>query len=155
LENTSKISGEKRNRLDAIVEILEDNLIPDHGTLIQKLEEKLIYVTQATISRDFRDFEFYKEDGYYKAPVKLREKVLANRLKKHLSECHAQPFFKSAVLTIKTKEGYAQLMAKRIEEFFKEEVIGYITSETLALIVLRSDSDLDKIEKYYKDSLDC
>jgi len=71
-------------------------------------------------------------------------------LKKHLRECQAQLFFQSTVFTIKTREGYAQLMAKRLEEFFKEEVIGYITSETLALIILRRVSDLEKIEEYYR-----
>ena len=138
--------SEKVNRKKLIASIISLQKLHTQDELLQALEEKGVFVTQATLSRDIKELGAVKVPDpkggqYYKIqsiPV-VKSHFMADRVEVSGQLCvvHARP-------------GFASAMASVVDEAGVPGVMGTIAGDDTILIMLSADADTDYIYKTVK-----
>ncbi|MDR1516673.1 MAG: hypothetical protein LBS52_00990 [Dysgonamonadaceae bacterium] len=141
--------NDKQERQDAIGEILRESAVGSQDDLMNILIDKGFELTQATLSRDFREMKIAKTPDtagnyVYRLPAM------------HLPEAKSQkqgmicPFYRNGVLNIefsgqmavvKTPRGYAQGVAQDIDANQIPGVMATIAGNDTLMLVLRENAD--------------
>lgn len=143
----------KRDRQQAIREIITAQIVASHEELRVQLKNSGWDVTQSTLSRDLREMRVARmptpEGPRYVSPESLAETVEADRT---LIEDVLPQFFSSVdgvgeLLVLKTIYGGAQPVAEAIDDAGWKEVVGTVGGENTILIVCRSAAARETLEK--------
>ncbi|HQB28888.1 MAG TPA: arginine repressor [Paludibacter sp.] len=141
----------KRNRLQIITEILRSSVVSNQEELLALLNEKDLYVTQATLSRDLKQLKVSKtplENGTYKYVLPPTTKTVSPQGTLNEESSHGAVLsleFSGNLAVIKTKPGYASAIAWDIDNKGAEEVLGTIAGDDTILIIPRDGVRRDQI----------
>jgi transcriptional regulator of arginine metabolism len=145
----------KNARQKKILELIEQYDIDTQETLITKLAEVGISVTQTTASRDIRELKLVKgttAKGTYKyvAPEAKKENnvpVLNSALTDSVVKIEAA----RNILVVKTFPGMANALAVCIDSLEFSGIVGSVAGDDTILLVIKDDDLAKQIEEKLKD----
>ena len=131
----------KQQRQNAILQLIGSHHIASQEELKQLLAERGVAVTQATLSRDFRELGVVRAPGDDGARYMLPEMV-ADESKPSLEGLLPQLFSRidgvSELLVLHTLPSGAQPVAEALDGQGWPEVIGTLAGENTVLVICRS-----------------
>lgn len=150
----------KDRRLEAIKMIISSKEMGSQEEVLQELKREGFDLTQATLSRDFKQLKVAKAasmNGQY--VYVLPNETMYRRVRKPLpaSEMMRSPGFQSInfsgnLAVIKTRPGYASSIAYNIDNSNIDEILGTIAGDDTIIIVLKEDSDRDAVVQALNDT---
>jgi transcriptional regulator of arginine metabolism len=134
----------KSYRQSLVLELIDREPISSQEQLREKLRERGIDVTQATLSRDIRDLALVKRagDGAYRRaapgetppdPRLSLQRAVANFLRR--IEAVQQ------LVVMRTDPGQAQPLAVALDRSQRGDVVGTIGGDDTILVICRSEAD--------------
>lgn len=134
----------KSYRQSLVLELIDREPVSSQEQLRERLRERGIEVTQATLSRDIRDLGLVKRagDGAYRraapgeAPVDPRlvlRRAVADFLRR------IEPV--QQLVVMRTDPGQAQPLAVALDRAQRADVVGTIGGDDTILVICRSDAD--------------
>lgn len=141
----------KDRRLEAIKMIISSKELGSQDEVLQELKKEGFKLTQATLSRDFKQLKVAKAasmNGQY--VYVLPNETMYKRVHKPLSalEMMQTPGFQSIsfsgnIAVIKTRPGYASSIAYNIDNGDINEILGTIAGDDTIFIVLKEGVERD------------
>lgn len=134
-------SKEYRQRL--IAELVENEFISTQAEIAERLAERGIKVTQATISRDVTELRLVRvpagkgQHRYRSTPLSAQEDVegeLKQRFKLFVRDLDVG----ENVIVIHTDEGHASGIAFVLDKLDRDEIVGTLAGQDTILVVARS-----------------
>lgn len=150
-------SKEYRQRL--IEELVESEFISTQAEIAEKLAERGIKVTQATISRDVNELRLVRipagngQHRYRSTPLAAQEDVLgelAQRFKLFVRDLDRG----ENILVITTDEGHAAGIAYVIDKLDRDEIVGTLAGQNTILVIARSSADAEALLDDFESLLD-
>ena len=137
----------KKERLDAIKEIIVKSRINNQDELLEPLLSRGFDITQATLSRDLKQLKIAKvpdSDGKY-IYVLPKTDSIGNTIQYPSLEAHSQNElggflsiqFSQNLAVIKTSPGFAGSIAYDIDLGHSPEILGTIAGDDTILVVLQ------------------
>lgn len=143
----------KDRRLEAIKLIISSKELGSQEEVLQELKREGYNLTQATLSRDFKQLKVAKAasmNGQY--VYVLPNETMYKRVRKPLSatEMMRTPGFLSInfsdnMAVIKTRPGYASSIAYNIDNSNVPEILGTIAGDDTIFMVLKEGVDRDAV----------
>lgn len=143
--------NEKKNRLDILKQLIASNAAGNQEDILSMLAEKGFVVTQATLSRDLKELKVAKtpdgKGGYhYKLPEIITPDIPEQQLDmRHASVGVFSIEFSGQFGVIKTRPGYANMIATIVESALKHKIMGTIAGDDTLLLLLREHADVESI----------
>ncbi|HZW27131.1 MAG TPA: arginine repressor [Trueperaceae bacterium] len=147
-------SKEYRQRL--IAELVESEFLSTQAQIAEKLAERGIRVTQATVSRDVTELRLVRvpagkgQHRYRVTPLTGQEDVeaeLKQRFKLFVRDLDRG----ENVIAVKTDEGHASGVAYVIDKLERDDIVGTLAGQDTILVVARSaqaaEALLDEFER--------
>jgi transcriptional regulator of arginine metabolism len=139
----------KRERQDAILQIIRRERVGSQEELRGFLRELDIDVTQATLSRDIRDLRLVKVPGadgqsYYTLPEEWEN---TPPLEKLLPTLYISAEATGNLLVIRTMTGGAQAVGLAIDWEEWPEILGTIAGDDTVLLILRDAGHVERIKR--------
>ena len=137
----------RRVREQAILELIDSEAVSNQDEIVERLRQRNIQATQATVSRDVKRLGLVKTPaggggGYrYSAPaVRPRSTQRGRRQLKMMCEQFVTKIEPGgALLVLKTLSGRANAVAVALDECRIEEIVGTIAGDDTILVIARSD----------------
>ncbi len=152
----------KDRRLEAIKMIISSMELGSQEEVLQELKKEGYTLTQATLSRDFKQLKVAKAasmNGQY--VYVLPNETMYRRVRKPMSatEMMQTPGFLSIKFSgnigvIRTRPGYASSIAYNIDNNAVPEILGTIAGDDTIFIVLKEGVDRDAIMQGLNDIVD-
>ncbi len=143
----------KARRKAVIVELVEREAITSQEQLREKLRERGIEATQATLSRDIRELGLVKRaiDGAYRrsaaeVPGAVGEAALRRAVEEYL---RTQETIEQ-LLVLRTDPGQAMSLAIAIDRSRLPEIAGTIGGDDTILVICRSATDATAIAERFR-----
>jgi transcriptional regulator of arginine metabolism len=141
----------KGHRQSLILELVDRDAISSQEQLRERLRERGVETTQATLSRDIRDLGLVKRavDGAYRRPEAL-DKAAGDPdhvLKRAVDEYLRRAEVVQQLLVLKTPTGLAQPLAVAIDSVSLREIAGTIAGDDTILVICRSAADAANLER--------
>lgn len=135
----------KAHRQAAILEIIDRESITSQAQLRERLRERGIDATQATLSRDVRDLGLIKRpvDGAYRqdAPEIDAEPDPEVRLRTAVDDYLRRHEVVEQLVVLRTDAGQAQPLAVAIDRAGVTGIVGTIAGDDTILVICRSAAD--------------
>lgn len=142
--------SEKSNRHQVITRLVSRSEVLSQEELLALLSQEGITTTQATLSRDLKELKISKSrstaKGYCYEFTKEDPRI------EELKSGH--PFagilsteFSDRFLVVKTRPGYASMVASVIDGRLGKNIMGTIAGDDTILIIMRSASDTSKTKR--------
>lgn len=145
--NSSLTMSRKNDRIENLIEIIKNNNVGSQEELLRMLEERGIFVTQATLSRDLKMLKTTKvpldHGAYaYMLPDASTFKLTgAGRRTSEISRHAVNGFisleYSGNIAVLLTRNGYASGIAYDIDMLNAPEIAGTIAGVNTVFIVLR------------------
>jgi transcriptional regulator of arginine metabolism len=141
----------KRFRQGQILKLISSEAITSQDELRRRLAHMKVRVTQATLSRDFRDLKLVKTAAGYKALTAEAASLppLARALREFLLDLRPA----GNLLVLKTPPGGAQPLAAAVDAERFKEIAGTIAGDDTVLVVTPSPSACAAVQKKMEDVL--
>ena len=148
----------KQERQEAIARILGSATVDSQDDLLQRLSEEGFELTQATLSRDFREMKIAKSPDsagnyLYRLPGvqlpqtrKERHGIMASFVRHGLLNID----FSGQMAVIKVPAGYAKGIASDIDASSIHDVMGTIAGHDTVLMILRENAEKNLIMQSLK-----
>jgi transcriptional regulator of arginine metabolism len=143
----------KARRKAVILELVDREAITSQEQLREKLRERGIEATQATLSRDIRELGLVKRsvDGAYRrsggdVPGTGGEAALRRAVEEYL---RTQETIEQ-LLVLRTDPGQAQPLAIAIDRARLSEIAGTIGGDDTILVICRSATDASSIAERFR-----
>ena len=138
----------KRQRHNAILELVRSGEITSQDDLMRGLKSRDIAVSQSTLSRDIQELRLAKAGGHYtvvdsESAVQHSEGSL-NRI---MSEFMVDIDVAQNIVVVKTGSGHASTVSQALDEAGWPEWVGSIAGDNTVLVVARSSKDAKKLER--------
>ncbi len=147
----------KYSRQSKILEIIESKDVETQDELASELRASGFQVTQATVSRDIKEMRLIKvltKDGRYKyASIREKEGAVNDRFLKIYRNSVVSVDNAGNIIIIKTLVGSANAAAVSIDALNIKEIVGTIAGDDTIFLVVREESQVDRIIKLFKDML--
>lgn len=145
----------KYSRHSKIIEIIENNIIETQDELVEKLKEKGMDVTQATISRDIKELKLIKvmaDDGKYKYAIFSNENnSISGKLLNILKDAFLSCDYANNIVVVKTLPGMAQAVGEAVDSLKWDEIVGTIAGDNTIMVVCRAEKFAERlVNKFYK-----
>lgn len=148
----------KESRHNIIKDIIRNNDIETQDELTERLKERGINVTQATVSRDIKELNLIKTlslSGKYKyTQVTENNNSTTNALSYIFSNTALSVERVDKFLVVKTIIASASVAAEAIDSFKLEGIVGTIAGDNTIFILVRTDERAEylknEIEKLIK-----
>jgi transcriptional regulator of arginine metabolism len=132
----------KAERQALILRVLGDGGAGTQDEIVAGLQERGVFVTQATVSRDARELRLQKTvsgDGAYRysAPA-AEDRAATARLRGVFSEGYVKADYSANIVVISTHIGMAPACALAIDAAMWPEVVGTLAGDDTILVVTRS-----------------
>lgn len=140
----------KKNRHQAILEIVGRCRVQTQGELSRLLREKGYRITQATVSRDIKELGLVKlvaPDGgqRYVLPPGDPDNRARTRLERVLQETVTSVESTGNLLVIKSLPGSAQMVASVLDTAEWPEIMGTIAGDDTLLVITRDAQTMDRL----------
>ena len=131
----------KNDRQEQILAIIAEESIETQEQLINRLQEKGIPSTQATISRDIKQLHLVKEPyggGRYRYAVSAQKTKLnfADRL---------QIILRESIVVLKTLPGLANAAASAFDGMDMPSKVGTLAGDDTVMIIMRSNESAKEL----------
>lgn len=137
----------KKERLDAICYILQDEAISSQEELLICLEKKGFSTTQATLSRDIRQLKVVKvPDGSGNYIYRLPDYSVLVQPQEGIPN-HPNIEFSGNLAVVKTRPGYAMGIASDIDQHAPREILATIAGDDTILIIPREGINRAEVVK--------
>lgn len=147
----------KSIRHAAILEIIEKQDVETQEELADRLKERGIDVTQATVSRDIKELHLLKvlsESGGYKyATLDKAEKGMTERLIRIFAESVLSMSNASNLIIIKTLTGSANAAAEAIDSLRWSPVAGTLAGDNTIFVAVRSLDEVEGVMERFRSML--
>jgi len=133
-----------------ILEVIDRDAIASQEMLRQRLQERGIQATQATISRDLKELGLVKRagDGAYVRPGAERgSPAIGEHLRRAVASLLRGLERVDALLVVRTDRGQAQGLAEWIDRAQLPEVAGTIGGDDTILLVCRGAAAAEALER--------
>ena len=132
----------KNNRQERILDIVTSEPIETQEQLIERLRERGVACTQATISRDIKQLRLVKEPvggGHYRYALSTdREKLgYAERLRTILRESFVSVDCARNLVVLKTMPGLAGAAGSMFNGMNDPRIVGCLAGDDTVMIVMR------------------
>ena len=136
----------KKERLNAICNIIRHNNISNQEELLRVLEQQGFQVTQATLSRDIKQLRVIKvhddNDNYV---YRLPDDAAVQQTQEESAVSHPNIEFSGNLAVMKTRPGYAMGIASDIDSQAPFEIIGTIAGDDTILIIPREGVSRERV----------
>ena len=144
----------KNARQKKILELIEKYDIDTQETLIGRLEEVGISVTQTTVSRDIRELKLVKGmtgRGTYKYIVpNVRRENNTPVLNSALTEAVVKIEAARNIVVVKTFPGMANALAVCVDTLEQPHIVGSVAGDDTILLVIKDDETAKMVEDKLK-----
>lgn len=141
----------KKERLNLIIELIENYEIDTQEELTEKLTEKGFNVSQATVSRDIKELNLIKSNGTTRKFKYVRNKNLSAEISPKIVSLFKQVTLSiipaGNLIVIKTLSGNAGTAGMAIDEMKISQCVGTIAGDDTLLIISRNNADAETIIK--------
>ena len=140
----------KNDRQEQILPIIAEESIETQEQLINRLQEKGIPSTQATISRDIKQLHLVKEPyggGRYRYAVSAQKTKLnfADRLQIILRESIVDVDYAQSIVVLKTLPGLANAAASAFDGMDMPSKVGTLAGDDTVMIIMRSNESAKEL----------
>lgn len=136
----------RKERLEAICNIIKNENISNQEELIGHLNSKGFPITQATLSRDIKQLKIVKApDGKDNYVYCLPDQLLMNEPEREQSFFPPNVEFSGNLAVIKTRPGYAMGIASDIDQEAPREVLATIAGDDTILVIPREGYSRESI----------
>ena len=137
----------KAERQDLIKNMIQEEKIGRQADIQQNLEERGIFVTQTTLSRDLREIGLVKvyENGqsFYAITEDERERSFTQLLADYAYKVQRASF----ILVLHSDLGEAALMANIIDAEKPETILGTVAGADTLLVICRDEAAAQVVEE--------
>ena len=144
----------KNSRQKKILELIEQYDIDTQETLIERLAEVGISVTQTTVSRDIRELKLVKGmtgKGTYKYIVPgVKRENNAPVLNSAFTDAVLSIEAAKNIVVIKTFAGMANALAVCVDTLEQAHIVGSVAGDDTILLVIRDDETAKMVEEKLK-----
>lgn len=143
----------KARRHAAIMRLIREEHIETQEELAEKLRERGIAVTQATVSRDIKELRLVKvpnaEGGYYYAPpFEPGPGDVQKRAQRAFQDYVLELTFTGNLIILKTLSWTANAVAAAIDELEMRDIIATIAGDDVILVIVRhGEPGVDEVPK--------
>ena len=140
----------KNDRQEQILAIIAEESIETQEQLVNRLQEKGIPSTQATISRDIKQLHLVKEPyggGRYRYAVSAQKTKLnfADRLQIILRESIVDVDYAQSIVVLKTLPGLANAAASAFDGMDMPSKVGTLAGDDTVMIIMRSNESAKEL----------
>ena len=140
----------KNDRQSMILEIITQENIETQEQLLERLGQRGISSTQATISRDIKQMHLIKEpigQGIYKYAVSGNRTKLnfSERLRNILRESILSVDYAQNIVVVHTMPGHANAAGAALDDMDIADVVGSLAGDDTALLVMRNNHAAHRI----------
>ena len=140
----------KARRQAEILAIIQENDIETQEQLLEKLREKGMKSTQATISRDIKELHLVKEltgSSSYKYAVSQKNTSLnvAGRLNNVFRESVTSFDFAQNIVVLKTMPGLAMAACAALDGMHLPNVVGSLAGDDTSILIMRTTKDAETL----------
>lgn len=148
----------KEYRQRVIEELVENEFISTQAEIAERLADRGIKVTQATISRDVNELRLVRlpagngQHRYRSTPLAAQEDVvgeLSQRFRLFVRDLDRG----ENILVINTDEGHASGIAYVIDKLDREGIVGTIAGQNTILVVARDTATAGELLDEFEDLL--
>ena len=137
----------KKERQNILLELIGKYEIDTQEELTEKLNERNIAVTQATVSRDINELNLVKVAGkakkYKYARVEIESDALSEKDINLFREITASVTCANNLIVVKTLVGNANAAGMIVDKINIPQVLGSIAGDDTLLIVTKSNRDAE------------
>ncbi len=136
-------------RQSQILEVIDREAISSQEALRQKLRDRGIDATQATLSRDLKELGLVKRagDGAYTRPGQERAgQAVGEQLRKAVSSLVRTLERVESLIVVRTDRGQAQGLAEWIDRAQLTEIAGTVAGDDTILLVCRGHEQATAVE---------
>lgn len=137
-------------RQSQILDVIDHSAITSQEALRQRLHERGIEATQATISRDLKELRLVKRaaDGAYVRPGSDRGSAAAtDQLRRSVASLMRGLERVDALVVLRTDRGQAQGLAEWIDRVQLPQVAGTLAGDDTILLVCRGIAGAQAVEQ--------
>ena len=148
----------KNDRQAMILEIITQENIETQEQLLNRLQDRGVRCTQATISRDIKQLHLIKEpvgQGVYKYAVSGNRTTLnaAAKLRTIFRECLVSIDYAQNIVVVKTMPGLANGACSALDNMDMNDIVGSLAGDDTALLVMRNTEAAELLCQEIKDML--
>ncbi len=147
----------KKERQNILLELIGKYEIDTQEELTEKLNERNIAVTQATVSRDINELNLVKVAGkvkkYKYARVEIESDALSEKDINLFREITASVTCANNLIVVKTLVGNANAAGMIVDKINIQQVLGSIAGDDTLLIVTKSNRDAEIMLKRLKEMM--
>ncbi len=144
----------KNTRQKKILELIEKYDIDTQETLIERLSEVGVTVTQTTVSRDIKELKLVKgmtARGTYKYIVpEVKRDNNAPILNSALTEAVIKIEAARNIVVVKTFPGMANALAVCVDSLEQQHIVGSVAGDDTILLVIKDDDMAKSVEEKLK-----
>jgi transcriptional regulator of arginine metabolism len=142
----------KAFRQGLVLELVDREPITSQEQLRQRLKDRGIEVTQATLSRDIRDLGLVKRtaDGAYRRTTAAEGAAPADHsaaLRRAVAELLRRYDAVQQLVVLRTEAAQAQPLAEAIDRAQLSDVVGTISGDNTILVICRGDQEAQSFTK--------
>ncbi|HEX7001611.1 MAG TPA: arginine repressor [Trueperaceae bacterium] len=150
-------SKEYRQRL--ISELVENEFLSTQAQIAEKLAERGIRVTQATVSRDVTELRLVrvpagKGQHRYRATPLTGQEDIEGELKQRFRLFVRDLDRGENIIAVKTDEGHASGVAYVIDKLERDDIVGTLAGQDTILVVARSADQAAALQEEFEQLLD-
>ncbi|MBC9784886.1 arginine repressor [Heliobacillus mobilis] len=132
----------KSKRHRAILDVINSEIISTQEELAQRLRDRGIEVTQATVSRDIKELGLFKvpvskDESRYAAPGESAPHPVPDRLRRLLRDTVTHVDYSLNIVVVRTLPGHAHAVAAAIDHSQWTEIIGTVAGDDTIFIVVK------------------
>lgn len=147
----------KKERQNILLELIGKYEIDTQEELTEKLNERNIAVTQATVSRDINELNLVKVAGkvkkYKYARVEIESDALSEKDINLFREITSSVTCANNLIVVKTLVGNANAAGMIVDKINIPQVLGSIAGDDTLLIVTKSNRDAEIMLKRLKEMM--
>ncbi len=144
----------KNARQKKILELIEKYDVDTQETLIERLSEVGVRVTQTTVSRDIKELKLVKgmtARGTYKYIVpEVKRDNNVPILNSALTEAVIKIEAARNIVVVKTFPGMANALAVCVDSLEQEHIVGSVAGDDTILLVIKDDDTAKAVEEKLK-----
>ena len=135
----------KANRLQKIIELVENNIVCTQEVLLVLLEKEGIKTTQATISRDIKELNLVKtttEDGAYKYTTAKKNKNhrMEKKYRAVFVESAVSVDFALNTVVIKCHTGMANAACAALDTMDFTGIVGTLAGDDTIFVLMKTEA---------------
>jgi len=143
----------KLKRQQTIKTYLTTRLISSQEQLIQLLKGEGVYITQATLSRDFADLGVVRTFGEYGVRYELSAEEAGLQISKLVGLEMLHVNANESMVVIRTLAGRAQGVAHYIDRLNEKYILGTIGGDDTVLVIPDSVNNIPKVLDFVKSKM--